>query len=189
LSRTGLAEYLHFGDLITRINRSSITLHRFSENQFIYIQTIVKFATSIGFLIWISLPVGLLSLFSSLTIMAIVILFDRRLILLYVSENDVENNLDSAFFDYISNIATILTLRLGELTYRNLLQRMKVIWPFFQKEVVLNETKWFSMMVLFSIFQTITDWIYSPYPKYNRWDYVRFFCNDFPLSMGSEFYF
>ncbi|MCS5709899.1 ATP-binding cassette domain-containing protein [Candidatus Berkiella aquae] len=145
----------HSGNTITRINRASTALHRFAENQFIYIETIVRFVASISFLLWISLPVGLISLFSSMIVIAIVFLFDKRLIPLYAAENDVENKVGAVIFDYISNMTTVLTLRLGELTHNNLLTRMSMIWPFFHKENVLNEIKWFTMMNSLSIIQAI----------------------------------
>lgn len=143
----------HSGNIITRINRSSTSLYRFAESSFIYIETIVKFLTSIGFLLWISLPVGLVSLFSSFLVIGVVIMFDRKLIPLYAAENEVENHVGAVLFDYISNMTTVLTLRLGELTHANLFQRMMSIWPFYRKVTVLNETKWFAMMTLFAIMQ------------------------------------
>jgi ATP-binding cassette subfamily B protein len=145
----------HSGNIIARVNRSSTALYKFSENQFRYIHTIVKFMVSICFLLWISLPVGLVSLFSSILIIMVVVLFDRKLVHLYSAENDVENHVGSVLFDYISNMTTVITLRLGELTHNNLYQRMMSIWPFFRKEAILNETKWFTMMILFSSIQAI----------------------------------
>lgn len=146
----------HSGNIITRLNRSSAALYRFAENQFVYIETIVKFLTSIGFLLWISWPVGLVSLFFSVLVLIPMILFDRTLIPLYDAENEAENHVGSVLFDYISNMTTVLTLRLGELTRSNLCQRMLSIWPFFRKETLLNETKWFLMMTMLSVFQAIT---------------------------------
>ncbi len=143
----------HSGNIITRINRSSVALHRFAENQFIYIETIIRFVTAIGFLVWISLPVGLISLLSSVMVMLAVFLFDRKLVPLYETENEIDNHVGAVFFDYISNMTTVLTLRLGELTHNNLFQRMMSIWPFFNKENILNETKWFTMGILLSTVQ------------------------------------
>ncbi|WP_085065845.1 ABC transporter ATP-binding protein [Rickettsia peacockii] len=145
----------HSGNIITRINRSSAAIYRFADNQFSYIHTIVKFVTAMGFLLWISPPLGFISFFSSLFVMIVVILFDNKLVPLFNAENEVENHIGSVFFDYISNITTILTLRLGKLTHNNLFEHMMSIWPFFRKRVVLNEIKWFSMMILFTIVQTI----------------------------------
>ena len=145
----------HSGNSITRLNRAAIALRQFAENQFIYSEAIVKFFVSIGFLLWVSLPIGLLSIVASVVIAVMIFLFDRKLIPLYHAENEVDNHVGAGFFDYISNMATVLTLRLGRLTHQNLFQRMKAVWPFFRIEVVLNETKWFAMMILLSIFQAM----------------------------------
>ncbi|MBV8801775.1 MAG: ABC transporter ATP-binding protein [Gammaproteobacteria bacterium] len=143
----------HSGNIIIRLNRASVALRNFAENQFIYIETIVKFLVSIGFLLWLSVPVGILSLFASSLVTYVVILFDRKLIPLYDAENEIDNHIGAVLFDYVNNMTTILTLRLGELTHTNLFQRMMAVWPFFRKDAILNETKWFVMMMLLSIIQ------------------------------------
>lgn len=143
----------HSGNIITRLNRAAVALRQFAESQFIYIETIVKFLVSIGFLLWLSMPVGILSLLASAMVAYIVILFDRKLIPLYNAENEIDNHVGAVLYDYIGNMTTILTLRLGELTHSNLFQRMIAVWPFFRKDAILNETKWFVMMMLLSIVQ------------------------------------
>lgn len=143
----------HSGNIISRFNRASLAIYRFAENQFLYIQAIVKFLTSIAFLIWISPILGVISFVTSLIITLTVIGFDRKLIPLYDAQNEIDNHVGAVLFDYISNMTTILTLRLGELTHGNLFQRMMKIWPFFRKDVIINEVKWFTMMTLLSIVQ------------------------------------
>ncbi len=145
----------HSGNIISRINRASSALFRFAGEQFIYIETIIKFLTSSLFLLWISFPVGLLSLLSCAISIMIVLLFDRKLIPLYNKENEVDNHVGAVLFDYISNMTTILTLRLGELTRSNLFQRLMSIWPFYKKDMVLNEIKWFVMGVVLTTLQSI----------------------------------
>jgi ATP-binding cassette, subfamily B, bacterial len=145
----------HSGNIITRVNRASFALRRFAEGQFIYIETIVKFLVSLGFLLWISLPVGLLTLFTCVLAVTTVMVFDRKLISLYNAQNEIDNHVGAVLFDYISNITTILTLRLGELTRANLFKRMMNVWPFFRKDVVLNEVKWFSIGMLLSALQSM----------------------------------
>ena len=144
----------HSGNIITRINRSAEAIFKFAQSQFYYIKTIVKFSTAIGFLLWISVPIGLISLCSAVLVMTVVVQFDKRLVPLYRSENNIENHVGSVLFDYVSNMTTILTLRLGKLTSHNLFQRMMSVWPYFKKKTYLNEMKWFSMMILFSLVQT-----------------------------------
>jgi len=145
----------HSGNIITRMNRASVALKQFAENQFYYIETIIKFAVSTAFLFWLSIPIGLLSLAASLFMGVVIILFDRKLIPLYHAENDIDNRVGAVLFDYISNMTTVLTLRLGELTHHNLFQRMLKVWPFFRKEALINEVKWFTMMNVLAIVQAL----------------------------------
>ncbi|KTC71583.1 ATP-binding transmembrane ABC transporter [Legionella birminghamensis] len=145
----------HSGNIITRLNRASTALRRFAEEQFIYVETIIKFIVSIVFLLWIAFPVGLASLLACLIAAFMVMLFDRKLIPLYESENETENHVGAGLFDYISNITTILTLRLAQFTENNLYQRLMAIWPFFKKESVLNEVKWFIMGMLLTVVQSL----------------------------------
>lgn len=143
----------HSGNIITRLSRAALALYNFAESQFIYIQAIIKFSIAIGFLFWISFPVGMISLITSMMIAIVVILFDRRLIPLYDAQNEVDNHVGAVLFDYVNNMTTVLTLRLGELTHSNLCQRLAAMWPFFNKHITLNEIKWFVMMTLLSIIQ------------------------------------
>lgn len=145
----------HSGNIITRISRASTALYRFAGDQFIYIETIIKFFASSIFLLWISLPVGLLSLLSCAISIVTVLLFDRKLIPLYNKENEIDNHVGAVLFDYISNMTTILTLRLGELTRSNLFQRLMGIWPFYRKDIVINEVKWFVMGMVLTSLQSI----------------------------------
>lgn len=143
----------HSGNIITRVNRASLALYRFAGDQFMYIETIIKLLASIGFLLWISLTVGLLTLITCFLSITIVLLFDRKLIVLYNTQNEIDNRVGGVFFDYMSNMTTVLTLRLGALTRNNLFKRIMDVWPFFNKEVVLNEVKWFSNGMVLNIMQ------------------------------------
>lgn len=145
----------HSGNVLTRVNRSATSLYRFAGDQFIYNQSIVKFFVSIGFLTWISVPVGLISFLSSALIIAMILLFDKKLIPLYEATNEVDNHVGAVLFDYINNMTTILTLRLGQLTHSNLLSRMKAIWPFYNPEIRLNEAKWFCVNLALNAIQAI----------------------------------
>jgi ATP-binding cassette, subfamily B, bacterial len=145
----------HSGNIITRVNRASAALYRFAGDQFIYIETIIKFFASSFFLLWLSFPVGILSLVTCVFAIATVLLFDRKLIPLYDAQNEIDNHVGAVFFDYISNMTTILTLRLGELTRNNFFQRMIAVWPFYKKDIVLNEVKWFTMGMILSASQSI----------------------------------
>ncbi|KTC66659.1 multidrug ABC transporter ATPase/permease (plasmid) [Legionella adelaidensis] len=145
----------HSGDIITRINRACTALKKFAEDQFIYIQTLVRFLISIGFLFWISIPIGCLSLLTCVLATIAVVFYDRKLVVLYERENEAENHIGAGLFDYISNMTTVLTLRLGKLTSFNLVKRLAAIWPFYKPEVILNEVKWFVMNIIITVVQAI----------------------------------
>jgi ATP-binding cassette subfamily B protein len=89
-----------------------------------------------------------------------VLLFDRILIPLYDKQNEIDNHVGAVLFDYISNMTTVLTLRFGELTKSNLYQRMLKVWPFFRKDIVVNEVKWFCMNILLNALQALILVIY-----------------------------
>ncbi len=145
----------HSGDIITRINRACTALKKFAEDQFIYIETLVRFLISIGFLFWISIPIGCLSLTTCVLATIAVVLYDRKLVALYEQENIAENHIGAGLFDYISNMTTVLTLRFGKLTESNLVKRLAAIWPAYKPEVVLNEVKWFVMNIIITVVQAI----------------------------------
>lgn len=145
----------HSGNIITRINRACTALKQFAEDQFIYIETVIRFLVAICFLFWISIPIGCLSLLTCTLAAVVVVLYDQKLVVLYEQENEAENHIGSGLFDYISNMTTILTLRLGELTELNLVKRLAAIWPSYKSEVVLNEVKWFVMNIIVTVLQAI----------------------------------
>lgn len=145
----------HSGSIISRIERAALALYSFAENQFVYIQTIIKFLMSIGFLLMISPLIGFISLVACAIASAIILAFDRRLIPMYIAENEINNRVAAIFFDYISSMTTVLTLRLGPLTQSNLWKKILTIWPIFNREVVINEVKWFTMGLCLSVFQSI----------------------------------
>lgn len=145
----------HSGNIVTRINRASDALYSFAEDQFIYIQAIVTFFTSVGFLFWLSPLIGLLSIVTAVLSLFTIIHFDRKLTRLYDAQNEIDNKVGAVLFDYLNNMTTVLTLRLGSLTHRNLVETMKTIWPFFKKDIAINEVKWFTMEMLLSAAQTM----------------------------------
>ncbi len=145
----------HSGNIITRFNRAALSLYRFAGDQFLYIETIISFLASLGFLLWISVPVGLLSILTCGLTIATVLLFDRVLIPMYQTENEIDNHAGAVLFDYVSNMTTILTLRLNKLTRNSYLKRLLAVWPIFRREIIWNEVKWFCMGLILSTLQSL----------------------------------
>jgi ATP-binding cassette, subfamily B, bacterial len=133
----------HSGRTINRISKASNTLFQFSQNSWQIVEMIVR---PFGALVALSLilpEAALLAVVVSTLSLCIVFIFDRYLLPLYEQVNERDHHVASALHDYVSNIITVITLRLEALTQGELWKRMTVYLPIFRREVRLNETKWF----------------------------------------------
>jgi len=133
----------HSGNTINRINKAATALYSFSEEQFVFITFIIAFFGPVFALLFISPPIAGMACLCSITTIFILSCFDRVIIPLLEQENNLEHHFSSAFFDYVSNITTIISLRIGERTRSELHRRLASIFPIFNKSIVLNEYKWF----------------------------------------------
>ncbi len=141
----------HSGQTINRISKATKSLYDFSENSFQLIEMVVR---PIGALVALTLILPMATLLTVCAMLGsciLVFLFDRVLLPLYGQINEQEHTVASALHDYISNIATVITLRLEQLTQSELLRRMTRYMPIYQREVRLNEIKWFLATMAISI--------------------------------------
>jgi len=132
----------HSGDTINRINKATRALFNFAQEQFIIIQMAVRFCMSMILLGFYSRWVLLASVLSSVVIATLIRRFDKKLIPLIQTTNECEHRLNATLFDYISNIITVLTLRLQDNTRAEISHRVAAMEPSFRAEVQINELKW-----------------------------------------------
>lgn len=141
----------HSGSTISKINKSGTALFSFGSDGFQYIETIVKFVLAVVAIIWI-LPVAALPVLviGSSTIL-MMLHFDRKLTSLYDLENEGEHNLTATVFDYVSNMTTVISLRLEELAQKEVVRKIMILWPWYRQEHRLNEMKWFLISMIMSL--------------------------------------
>ncbi len=132
----------HSGDTINRLNKASHALFNFAQEQFSIIQMTVRFVMGMILLGTYSLGVLAASLFVSICVALVIRRFDKILVPLIERTNEGEHHLNATLFDYISNIITILTLRVQGNTCAGVDQRIQTIKPIFWEEFVINEWKW-----------------------------------------------
>lgn len=137
----------HSGESIDKIKRASSSLGSFCENSFGLIHHIVRFAGSLIMLVWFMPSVGMIVLPVTLLALFVIWLFDRRLVPQYDELNRLENFKASAVHDYITNIITVISLRLQDSVIAEVLRRRMLAWPVFSKNIVLNELKWFATTI------------------------------------------
>ena len=135
----------HSGDTINRIKTAGDSLYSFSETQFMYIIYITSFVGPLIALGLIAPKIAGMAVTGALVTLYILWLFDQKLIPLFSIENERLNKFSAVFFDYVSNIKTIITLRLGERTRGELRRNADALFPVFDKQIRIHETKYMVM--------------------------------------------
>ncbi len=146
----------HSGSTINRIRKAYEALKEFFQNGFLYLYAITKFFSSfIAMLIFSPLFGGIGVLLGALTVW-IIFKFDKPFIAAVDETNEKEHVVSSNLFDSLSNINTVITLRLEKRMESSLLSKVKDIFPPFMRTVRLNEWKWFIADTLVTLIYVIT---------------------------------
>jgi len=85
----------------------------------------------------------------------VIIIIDRKLIRYYKELNTYGNKVSSTIFDYISNIITVVTLRLKKVVSKEVDKRINDSYEINKKSVILNEIKWGSVSIAISLMTVI----------------------------------
>jgi ABC-type bacteriocin/lantibiotic exporter with double-glycine peptidase domain len=139
----------HSGSIINRVRKAHEALRGFFERGFEYVHTFFKFVFSFAAMIWFSPVFGTVALGLGTLTVIVILLFDRPFIRTLDEVNEKEHVVSSTLFDGLSNVITVITLRLQKRMEGTLLERVMRILPPFRKNTIINEWKWFvtDMMV------------------------------------------
>ena len=151
----------HSGETIDRINLAAGALHEFSLRQFVYIDQLMRFGGTLIVLAVMSWRVAAVAMVVAVVTIVIVQAFDKQLVVAFARLNAVNHRTQATFFDYVSNIKTIITLRLGERTAKELDARIAEGYaPFMRAETYLNAMKWATVTVCMMALQVGTIFYY-----------------------------
>jgi ABC-type multidrug transport system fused ATPase/permease subunit len=133
----------HSGATINRIRKAYEALKEFFENGFMYFYAVAKFVLSFGAIIYFSswLVGGISFLLGILTIWMI-FLFDKPFIAALNETNEKQHVVSATLFDSLSNILTVITLRLEKMMQLALMKKVQAVFPPFRRNVRINEWKW-----------------------------------------------
>lgn len=134
----------HSGETINKLNKAAGALERFSDDNFMYIENMIRFVGSLVGIAIISWYMGVIALGSGIIIIFIILRFDRKLIPQYTAIFDREHKVASLLHDYVSNIRTVITLHFETLAKKELILKIQAIFPLKKENFILNELKWFS---------------------------------------------
>lgn len=155
----------HSGATINRIRKAYESLREFFEHGFQYVQTAFQFLFSFGAMLYFSPLFGMVAVALGALTVWVIVLFDKPMIRAIDETNEREHGLSSTLFDTLSNIVTVITLRLEKPMEASLLQKVGAILPPFRRQVRINEQKWFAADTLVSLIYAVmvVGYVYQHY--------------------------
>lgn len=133
----------HSGSTINRIRKAYEALKNFFQDGFMFLHAFSKFFFSLGAMLIFSPIYGAIGVLIGMFTIWIIFKFDKPFIKTLDEVNEKEHIVSSTLFDSLSNIITVITLRLEKQMESSLMQKVKEIFPPFRKNVIINEWKWF----------------------------------------------
>lgn len=146
----------HSGATINRIRKAYEALKEFFQNGFMYMYALTKFFFSFIAMIVFSPLFGAIGVAIGLLTVWVIFKFDKPFIKAVDETNEKEHIVSSTLFDSLSNIITVITLRLEKRMENSLLSKVKDVFPPFMRNVKINEWKWFVADMLVALVYAVT---------------------------------
>ena len=140
----------HSGDTIDKIEKGTIALYNFAGGTYDIIESVIRLITSVAVLFYFNFSSGIVVIFIAIIAVLIVLGYDKRLRNHYREINHAENATSQKVFDVISNITTIIILRVQKIASSQIFK--KIMHPFktYEEYVTINELKWALVSLLSS---------------------------------------
>jgi ATP-binding cassette subfamily B protein len=146
----------HSGATINRVRKAYEALRSFFDNGFMYVYAIMKFVVSIGAMLYFIPLYGSIAIGLGVLNILIIRKFDRPFVKALDEVNEKEHIVSATLFDSLSNIMTVITLRLERSMENGLMNKVRAIFRPFRRSYVINEWKWFwAEMVIVCIYGLI----------------------------------
>jgi ATP-binding cassette subfamily B protein len=147
----------HSGATINRIRRAYEALREFFDSGFVYINIMGKFFFSVTAMLYFSPLFGSIAIGLGLLTIFVIGTFNKPFIRTLDEVNEREHTVSSTLFDSLSNIMTVITLRLEKSMETGLMKKVQQILKPFRRSAEINEWKWFSAeMLIVTIYSIIT---------------------------------
>ena len=141
----------HSGETINRIRKSYESLREFFDRGFTNLYTLTKFIFSVTAIIYFSPLFGSIAVAMGLMTVFIISKFDVSFIKTLREMNQKEHEVSSNLFDSLSNIRTVITLRLERSMESGLLKKIRRVFKPFRKNAIVNEWKWFTAEMMITL--------------------------------------
>ena len=145
----------HSGATINRIRKAYEALKQFFSHGYEYMNTAGKFFFSFAAMLYFAPLVGLVALLLGAGIVWVIFLFDKPYIATLKEVNEKEHVVSSTLFDSLSNIITVITLRLESRMEKVVMSKVDDIRPPYNRNVRINEWKWFVVDMLVGVIYAV----------------------------------
>jgi ABC-type multidrug transport system fused ATPase/permease subunit len=141
----------HSGETINKIKKAYDALRGFVDGGFSFIHTLTKFIFSVTAIVIFSPLFGSVAVAVGIITVFIIARFDKPFIKSLREVNEKENKVTSNLFDSLSNIRSVITLRLETNMEKGFLNRIKKVARPFRRNAVINEWKWFTAEMMITL--------------------------------------
>ena len=133
----------HSGNTNDKLEKGSGGLFSFAENSFRVVIIINSMVVSLCILLFFDRGSALIAFIMILLTISIIVKLDKKLALQYKILNRYENKISEKILDVITNVTTVVILRIEKLLLKSISQKIMEPRDLFWKNNKLNEIKWF----------------------------------------------
>ncbi|MFA7308438.1 MAG: ABC transporter ATP-binding protein [Patescibacteria group bacterium] len=137
----------HSGDTIDKIEKGTTALSNFTITYFIYIRALIKLVSSYGALVYFNVHSSYIVVLVIMFTIWLIFKFDKVLVAEYKQINKTENAIAQKVFDVISNITTIVILRVEGLVKSSVYKKIQEPLSLIHSNAKLDEIKWFLVSI------------------------------------------
>lgn len=161
----------HSGATINRLQKAYDALRSFFDKGFMYLHTIIKFVLSVSAILYFAPLFGLIAIGLGMLNIGVISRFNKPYIASLNEVHQKERRVAANLFDTLSNIRTVITLRLEKSMEKGMLQKLRLVLPAFRKTALINEWKWFTAEMLITVIYCV---IVAGY-VYQHWEAGKVF--------------
>lgn len=155
----------HSGVTISRLRKAHESLRDFFQQGFVYLYSFGKFIFSFAAMLYFSPLFGAIGVLLGALTVWIIVKFDKSFRKSLREVNEREHEVSSTLFDSLSNILTVISLRLEKRIQSGFMTKVGAVFPPFKRNVTINELKWFTAQMMVGLIYAITTlgYVYQHY--------------------------
>ena len=138
----------HSGDTIDKIEKGSHSLFEYSSSTFAVISIIVSIVVAYFILVFFNIHSAYIVAVLVAMMLLTILRFDKSLVKKWAKLYKAENAISAKVYDIISNITTVVILRLEKLSSISIYRKMMAPYGIYRKTNRLNEAKWFMVSII-----------------------------------------